>query len=339
METLPSFSLFPEQASADAHKVDQLYFFILLVCLFFSVLTAVLLLYFAVRYRKRRFDEPTPPVKHASNTMEYLWCAGLFAIFMVMFFWSATLYVTMQRPPEDALEIYVVGRQWMWKVQHPDGQREINEMHVPVGQPVKLIITSEDVIHSYYIPAFRVKQDAVPGRYSYMNFTASKPGRYHLFCAEYCGTEHSRMRGTIVAMEPSEYQEWLNSKADLSMALRGRQLFLRQQCVACHAETPSGRAPSLENLYRRRVTLKDGSTVIADEDYLRESIRRPKARIVAGYEPIMPEFDEDRLSETELQQIIAFIKTLKTGDTPARNERTPPPLPDEWKKPEGESPR
>jgi len=335
---MPSFSLFPPQASADAHKVDTLFFFIILVSVFFSVLTAVLLLYFAVRYRKRG-DEAPPPEQHASNTMEYLWCAGLLVIFMVMFFWSAWLYVERTRPPEDALEIYVVGRQWMWKVQHPDGQREINDLHVPAGQPVKVIITSEDVIHSFFIPAFRTKTDAVPGRYTYMTFTPTQPGRYHLFCAQYCGTEHSLMRGTVTVMDPAEYQTWLSSKADLSMALRGRQLFLKLRCVTCHAETPSGRAPLLENLYRQRVRLSDGSSVVADEDYLRESIRDPGARIVAGYQNIMPKFDEGQLSETELQQVIAYIKTLKTGDTPTRNEQTPPPAPDEWKKTEPESPR
>jgi cytochrome c oxidase subunit 2 len=338
---LPSFSLFPPQASADAHRVDNLFFFIILLCLFFSVLTAILLLYFAVRYRRRKIDEPPPPAAHASNVMEYLWCAGLLVLFMVMFFWSAFVYVDLQRPPEDALEVYVVGKQWMWKVQHPDGQREINELHVPVGQPIKMIITSEDVIHSFFIPAFRVKMDAVPGRYTFMTFTPSKPGRYHIFCAQYCGTEHSLMRGTVVVMEAAEYQQWLDSHADLSMALRGRQLFLKQQCIACHSVTPTGRAPLLENLYRQRVTLSDGSTVIADENYLREHIRNPPGRrpVVAGWQPIMPEYDDQQLSETELQQIIAFIKALRSGQTPTRNEATPPPRPDQWKKPTPESPR
>jgi cytochrome c oxidase subunit 2 len=271
--------------------------------------------------------------------MEYIWCAGLLVLFMIMFFWSAVVYVDRQRPPEDALDVYVVGKQWMWKVQHPDGQREINELHVPVGQPIKMIITSEDVIHSFFIPAFRVKVDAVPGRYTYMTFTPSKPGRYHIFCAQYCGTEHSLMRGTVVVMEPAEYQHWLDSQADLSMALRGRQLFFKHQCITCHGGTPSGRAPLLENLYNQRVTLSDGSTVLADENYLRESIRNPKAKIVSGWRPIMPEFDERQLSETDLQQLIAYIKTLRTGQTPTRNEATrpPPPPPDKEKTPSGSS--
>jgi cytochrome c oxidase subunit 2 len=324
----PDFSLFPEQASTIAGPVDGLYFFIILISLFFSLLTAGLLIYFAIKYRRRVGNEEPPQERgtgHASIRMELFWSGGLLVLFLVIFFWSAIVYVRMMRPPDDALEVWVVGKQWMWKVQHPDGQREINELHVPVGQPVKIIMTSEDVIHSFFIPAFRVKQDAVPGRYTYMWFQATKPGRYHLFCAEYCGTNHSRMRGTVVAMEPAEYQAWLASKADLSMAQRGRQLFLKHQCVACHTPGGQQRAPSLENLYMRKVPLDDGREVVADDNYLRESIRFPKAKIVAGHAPIMPAYDDEQLSEEELQQLIAWIKGLKTGETPARNEQTPAP--------------
>jgi cytochrome c oxidase subunit 2 len=325
----PEFHLFPEQASTHAGPVDAVYFYIVLVSLAFSVVTAVLLITFAVKYRRRPGNEQPPQERgtgHASVRMELFWCGGLLLLFLSMFFWSAHVYLRMMRPPDDATEVYVVGRQWMWKVQHPDGQREINELHVQVGQPTKLIMTSEDVIHSFYIPAFRIKQDAVPGRYTYMWFQATKPGRYHLFCAEYCGTHHSRMRGTIVALEPSEYQEWLNStKADLSMANRGRQLFLKLQCVACHTPGGQQRAPSLENLFMREVPLADGGTVVANEDYIRESIRFPKAKIVAGHAPIMPAYTEEQLSAEELNWIVAWIKGLKTGETPTRNERTAPP--------------
>ena len=187
----------------------------------------------------------------------------------------------MMRTPDDAMEVYVVGKQWMWHLQHPEGgQREINELHVPVGRPVKLIMTSEDVIHDFFVPAFRVKQDVVPGRYTYMWFQATKAGDYHLFCAQYCGTQHSRMGGWVHVMEPDEYQKWLSSKADLSMALRGRQLFLKYQCIACHSGDSKAHAPLLEDLYRKQVSLDDGRTVEANEDYIRRvdpRARRPRS--------------------------------------------------------------
>jgi cytochrome c oxidase subunit 2 len=248
----------------------------------------------------------------------------LLGLFMTIFFWSAWSYVSMIRPPDDAMEVYVVGKQWMWKVQHPGGQREINELHVPVGKPVKLLMTSEDVIHDFFVPAFRVKQDVVPGRYSTLWFQATKPGRFHLFCGEYCGTDHSRMIGSIVVMERADYDEWLSQKADLSMAQRGRQLFLKHQCITCH-NRQNQRAPLLENLYLKTVALQDGGTVVADERYLTESIRNPKVKIVAGFRPIMPPFSPEQLDEGQLQDLIAFIKSLREGQTPTRNEETPPP--------------
>jgi cytochrome c oxidase subunit 2 len=236
------------------------------------------------------------------------------------------VYFNMLRPPADAMEIYVTGKQWMWKVQHPDGQREINELHIPVGKPVRLILTSEDVIHDFFVPDFRVKQDVLPYRYTYLWFQATKPGRYHLFCAEYCGTFHSKMVGWVVAMEPDDYASWLSgNRADLSMANRGRQLFLKHQCNACHSGDSRARAPLLEELYQKEVTLTDGRRVVAKDDYIRRSIRQPKADIVAGYQPIMPVFDPEQLSDEELNDLVEYIKTLKRGQTPSRNERAPPP--------------
>jgi cytochrome c oxidase subunit II len=295
------------------------------------------LIYFAIRYRRRSDDDVAPPTHVAHGyTMEVLWSLGLLALFMVMFFWSANLYFAMSRSPADCTDVYVVGRQWMWKVQHAEGQREINQLTIPVGEPIRLVMTSEDVIHDFFIPAFRVKQDVVPGRYTYLWFTPTKIGEYHLFCSQYCGTEHSRMIGTVRVLSRDYYDKWLTGpKADLSMATRGRQLFLQKQCIACHAQDSTQHAPNLENLYNREVTMDDGRKVIADDNYLRESIRLPRAKIVLGWKPIMPQFDppsgpndptDHRMSEDELQDLIAYIKTLKTGDTPTRNELTPAPV-------------
>jgi len=212
-------------------------------------------------------------------------------------------------------------------LQHPGGQREINELHVPVNQPVRLTMISEDVIHSFYIPAFRIKQDVLPGRYSSIWFEATKTGTYDLFCAEYCGTDHSRMIGWVVAQDPSEYQEWLSSRADRSLATRGRQRFLQFQCITCHSADSRARAPVLEGLYNRQVPLQDGRTVIADENYLRESILNPRAKVVAGYEPIMPTF-QGQIQEEELLELLAFIKALRPGETPRRNEESVAPQSD-----------
>ncbi len=321
----PDFTLFPEQAAAAAPGVDALFLFIVGVSVFFSTVTAVLVIYYSLRYRRKSENHFPTPI-HGSPRMEVVWLGFLSALFLVMFFWSAYQYLWMMHTPDDAMEVYVVGKQWMWHLQHPEGgQREINELHVPVGRPVKLIMASEDVIHSFFIPAFRVKQDVVPGRYTYVWFQPTKVGDYHLFCSQYCGTQHSRMGGWVHVMQPDEYQRWLSGKADESMALRGRQLFLKYQCIACHSGDSQAKAPLLEELYLKTVTLRDGRKVKADEDYLRRSIRDPKADIVDPYQPIMPTFGPDQMDEGQLQDLVAFIKTLGRDQTPTRNEATPAP--------------
>jgi cytochrome c oxidase subunit 2 len=289
-----------------------------------STAVAVLVIYFALKYRRRGDEVPRPIV--GSMLLETLWSVIPLGIALTMFVWSARVYFDMVTPPADALDVYVVGRQWMWKLQHPDGQRETNELHVPVGTPVKVILTSEDVIHSFFIPDFRIKQDAVPGRYTYAWFQATKPGTYRIYCAEYCGTDHSRMIGWVVAQDPAEYQQWLSSRADLSLALRGRQRFLQYQCVTCHTGTSDARAPNLEGVYNRQVHLADGRTVVADENYLRESILNPRAKIVAGFEPIMPTFQG--MPADDLLELLSFIKALRPGGTPPRNEESVAPQSD-----------
>jgi cytochrome c oxidase subunit 2 len=309
------FPLFPEQASTTAGQVDALYFFLIALTAFFSLLIAALVFGFAIRYRRRSADE-RPPAIYGSLALELTWTLIPLAIVAVIFFWSADLYVTLSRVPADAIEVNVVGKRWMWKVQHMTGQREINELHVPVGVPVKLALTSEDVIHSFFVPAFRVKKDAVPGRYATAWFQATKPGRYHLFCAEYCGTRHSNMIGTIVVMEPAAFQAWLAGGASgVSLASAGEKLFQDLACVTCHKADSGARGPNLVGLFGRPVALFDGSTVTADETYIRESIVAPSAKVVAGYQPIMPTF-QGLVSEEQLLQLVAYVRSLKGTEVP-----------------------
>jgi cytochrome c oxidase subunit II len=305
----PSLPLFPEQASLQAQQVDAVYFFMVAVTAFFSLLIAGLIVLFAYRYRRRHDDEVGAAI-HGSLALEMLWSIIPLGIVMVMFVWGAKVFFDIYRPPAGAMEIFVVGKQWMWKVQHMDGRREINELHVPVGRPVKLIMGSEDVIHSYYIPAFRVKADVIPGRYNVLWFQATKPGRYHLFCAEYCGTKHSGMIGSVVALEPAEFQEWLSGgAASASPVAAGEKLFQDLVCNSCHQQAETGRGPVLTGIFGKQVKLQSGATVTVDEAYLRESIVNPQAKIVAGYLPIMPTF-QGLVTEEQLLQLIAYVRSL-----------------------------
>lgn len=317
---MPGFSLFPEQASTVAGRVDALYAFLLIVSTVMTLLIAGLIVYFIIKYRRRADDELGVPVTGAL-TLELLWTVIPFVIMMVMFVWGASLYFTLSRPPQDALEIQVVGKQWMWKFQHMDGQREINELHVPVGRAVKLTLASQDVIHSFFVPAFRVKSDVVPGRYSTVWFEATKPGTYHLFCAEYCGTQHSGMIGQVIVMEPTQYQAWLSgSVAEGSLAAAGQQLFQDLGCHTCHRGDTPGRGPVLDGLLGRTVQLQNGQTVTADENYIRESILNPSAKLVAGFQPLMPTF-QGLVSEEQVLQLIAYIKSLGTEQARAKDEK------------------
>jgi cytochrome c oxidase subunit II len=318
------FRLLPEQASTMAPRVDAVFWFITAVCVFFTLLIAVLLLFFAIRYRRKSDDYfPTPLI--GSKKLEIFWTVVPLALALVMFFWGASVYLDMNRPPANALEVYVTGRQWMWHLQHPGGQREINTLHVPVGRPIKLILTSEDVIHDFSIPAFRVKYDAVPGRYTYLWFEATKPGTYHFFCVQYCGTDHSRMIGRVVAMEPQEYERWLAQNADRSLAQQGRQLFQRFGCIDCHHPSAGNRAPALENLFGRRVPLEGGASALADESYIRESILIPARKVRAGWRPIMPPY-QGQVGPDDMARLLAFLKGLREAkDYPPQVQQAEPP--------------
>jgi cytochrome c oxidase subunit 2 len=303
--------LFPPQASTFAAQVDGLYAFLVAVSVVFGGLIVCLLMYFAVKYR-RRTELEQPVLIHGDVRLELLWTFIPLALTMTMFAWGASLYVTMSSPPEAALQIHVVGKQWMWKFQHPEGPREINELHVPVGQPVQLVMTSEDVIHSVYVPAFRIKMDAVPGRYTTTWFEATKTGAFHLFCAEYCGTSHAGMIGRVVVMSPAEYAQWLSGGATEETPVQmGERLFQQLGCHTCHRAEAGGQGPALVGVFGQPVRLQSGEETVADEAYLRESILRPNAKIVAGYPPIMPTF-QGQISEEGILHILAYIRSLGT---------------------------
>ncbi|HEV8713059.1 MAG TPA: cytochrome c oxidase subunit II [Candidatus Binatia bacterium] len=320
-----SLPLFPEQASTVAGQVDALFYFLTAVSTVFSLLIAGLIIYFAVKYRRRSPEEIGVPIT-GSHGLEALWIVIPFGIALVMFVWGASVYFTMYRVPTDAMEIHVVGKQWMWKFQHMEGQREINELHVPVGRTVKLVMASQDVIHSFFVPAFRVKADVIPGTYRTLWFQATKPGTYHLFCAEYCGTQHSGMIGRVIVMEPAQYQDWLSGSMSTgvegSPVAAGQRLFEDLACHTCHRLDQQGIGPMLTGLFGKQVQLRNGQVVTADENYIRESILNPAAKIAASFQPVMPPY-QGRITEEQLLQLLTYIKSLTTQQ-PQATKVTPP---------------
>ena len=319
-----SLPLWPEQASTFAGKVDALYIFLLALAAFFSILIATLVITFVVRYRRRSENE-RPQAILGSLALELTWTLIPLGIVLVIFLWSAEVFFNIVRVPPNAMEIFVVGKRWMWKAQHMTGQREINELHVPVGVPVKLIMGSEDVIHSFFVPAFRVKKDVVPGRYQTMWFQATTPGRYHLYCAEYCGTKHSQMIGSVVVMEPAAFQAWLGGGASgLTMTAAGERHFQQLGCVTCHRAESGQRGPRLEGIFGKTVSLQGDGTVTADEEYIRESIVNPSAKVVAGYQPIMPTY-QGLINEEGLAQLVAYVRSI--GEPAAAAGPAPAPAP------------
>jgi cytochrome c oxidase subunit 2 len=313
---LTDLPLFPARASTFALDVDYLFFYLLGVSIFFSILIFALVFYFAVRYRRR-----TPHDKAEQITgylpLELAWTIVPLGLALVMFLWGANLFVRHALPPADAADIYVVGKQWMWKVQHAEGPREINELHVPTGRPFRLVMTSEDAIHSFFVPAFRIKQDVLPGRYTTLWFNSTRTGRYHLFCTQYCGTNHARMGGWVYVLDPIDYQRWLGGEGgQTSMATAGATLFARLGCDNCHRSEDQPRGPALRGLYGKHVSLSDGRTVLGDDAYIQESILTPAAKITSGYDPIMPTF-RGQITEDDLFQLVAYIKSLSAPERTA----------------------
>src|SRR3984957_664288 len=312
---LDNFPLWPDRASTMAGNVDALYIFLLIVSGLMTLLIFTAVVYFAARYRARKgvlaeqIDGSTP--------LELTWTIIPFGVFIVIFLWGAVVFFKGRTPPRDSAEVYVVAKQWMWKLEHSEGQREINELHVPVGRDVKLIMTSQDVIHSFYVPAFRIKQDVLPGRYTTAWFRASKPGTYHLFCSQYCGTMHSGMIGQVVVMELPQYEAWLSGGGTSgSLAASGDSLFQQLGCSTCHRSDAQGRGPNLVGLFGKPVHLEDGRTLTVDENYLRTCIVSPATNIPSGFKPIMPVF-AGLVSEEQLTALVAYIKSLSPAPSGA----------------------
>ena len=320
---LEGLKLLPEQASTLAPQVDNLYLFIVAVTAFFGIGVSVAVIALAMKYRT---DDPQAVGAriHGSIPLEIMWSLIPFLISIVIFAWSADVFFDLYRPPDQTMSIYSTGKRWMWKFQHLDGKAEINELHVPAGRDVKVTFTSEDVLHSLYFPAFRVKADAIPGRYSSVWFRATKVGEYHLFCAEYCGTKHSGMVGRVVVMEPADYQAWLQgSSPEGTMAQRGERLFSELACNTCHQSDGSGRGPSLVNRFGSVVHLASGDSVTVDESYVRESILRPQMKLVAGYQALMPTF-QGLVNEEGVMALIEHVKSLRAESASAAPATTAP---------------
>lgn len=308
----------PGAATTVAQRVDHLFWFMVAVTGSVTLLIIVVVIFFAIKYHRRSPDEIPEPTKE-NKALEITWIVIPLAIFMFMFFWSAHVFFQMRRMPPDSLDVHVVGKQWMWKFQHPDGRSEINDLHVPVGVPIRLVMASEDVIHDFFVPQFRVHTDVLPARYTYAWFKATRTGVFNLFCSQYCGTEHSKMIGKVYVMEPGDYQKWLAGGSEESPVKAGEALFHKFACNTCHLPTGRGRGPSLVGIMGRKVILEGGASLVADEAYIRQSILKPKSQIVQGYEPIMPVF-QGQLDEEQVLQLISYLKSLK----PTATESTPP---------------
>jgi cytochrome c oxidase subunit II len=308
----------PEAASTLALKVDKIFLGLLALSAFITLLVFALILTFAIRYRRGSKADRGRMPKILSREFEIGWTSATILLFLFLFWWAASADLSTLGPQEPGLEIHVLAKQWMWKTQHPNGAREIDALHVPIDTPVRLIMQSQDVIHSFFVPAFRIKQDVVPGRDTRTWFQATKLGTFQLLCAEFCGTDHSAMRGRIVVMRKGEYAAWLTAQPEGDdLAHEGAALFVSRGCSGCHAVSSKVHAPKLAGLYGRAVQLGDGRSVTADDAYLRDSILQPKRDVAAGYEPIMPSY-AGHLDDGEIQSLIAYIRSLRTEPGDAR---------------------
>jgi len=308
---LTNFALFPPEASRIAPQMDALYFFMVLVSLIGLTVVVLLITSFSILYRKRR--HPVAVQIEGSTMLEATWTIIPLGLFLVMFVWGAIIYFRIYTPPANAMNIYVVGKQWMWKAEHPGGQHEINSLHVPMGRPIQLTLISQDVFHSFSIPAFRVKREAIPGRYTTVWFEATTPGTFHLFCTQYCGTNHSAMIGDIIVQTPDDYKKWLaESTSGMSLAQNGERLFATLSCNACHNGRPDSRGPSLANVFGSNLTLANGGTATADEAFLRQAILNPSEHVTQGYSPIMPTY-QGQISEDGVIALVEYIKNLNSN--------------------------
>ena len=314
---MDKFHLFPPQASTGAHEVDTLFFALTLISLFFIAVIFLPILFFCIKYRRGSPADRSNP-SSGSNVIEFGWTTLPTLMGLALFAWGAVDYFRIERKPANAIDVQVVGKQWMWKIQHAEGKREINELHIPIDRTVALTLTSQDVIHSFFVPAFRVKQDVVPGKYTSEWFKPTRTGEYHIFCSQYCGTQHAQMIGRLVVMQPRAYEDWLKTGEQTeSIVLAGQRLFYNRGCSGCHAPNSTFHAPLLQGLYRKPVPLADGSVVTADDQYLRDSILQSGKQITAGYDNIMPSF-AGHLTEEEIMQLIAYLKAIGKQESAAQ---------------------
>jgi len=309
------FHLFPPQASSAAYQIDWIYFALTALTFLICAIVFLPIVFFAIKYRRgSKADRSNPRVE--SLLIESGWTIVPLLIFIGLFGWGAVVYFDVERPPRDALQILVVGKQWMWKLQHAEGKQEIDELHIPLGRTVALTMTSQDVIHSFFVPAFRVKQDVVPGKYTSEWFKSTEPGEYHIFCSQYCGTQHSAMVGRVVVMEPADYERWLNiGQPSESIARTGERLFRERGCSGCHSVNSKFHAPLLEGLYGKSAPLETGEIATVDDRYLRDSILLPGKEIAKGYQNIMPSY-AGQLGEEEIMQLIAYLKSIGNQNPP-----------------------
>jgi cytochrome c oxidase subunit 2 len=308
---LANSALFPREASTVAPWADALYFFLVGMTLVGLILVGILVIGFSIRYRKS--VHPVATQIEGSTLLEATWTIIPLAIFLVTFVWGALLYFRIYNPPANSMNIYVVGKQWMWKAEHPGGQHEINALHVPIGRPVQLTMISQDVFHSFSIPDFRVKREVIPGRYSTVWFEATEAGTYHIFCTQYCGTKHSAMIGEVTAMTPEDYDKWTQeSTSGTSLAQNGERLFASMECTACHNGSSTARGPNLAGVYGSKLTLTNGQQVVVNDAYLRDAILNPSQHVTAGFAPIMPTY-QGQISEDGLIDLVEYIKTLNTN--------------------------
>jgi cytochrome c oxidase subunit 2 len=308
---LNASALFPREASTIAPYADALYFFLLLITVIGLVLVATLIFGFSIRYRQEK--SPVATQVEGSTLLEATWTIIPLALFMIAWIWGALLYFRIYNPPTNAMNIYVVGKQWMWKAEHEGGQHEINALHVPTGRPVQLTMISQDVFHSFSIPDFRVKREVIPGRYSTVWFEATTPGTYHIFCTQYCGTNHSAMIGEVTVLAPEDYQRWTQeSTSGMSLAQNGERLFASMGCNACHSGSATARGPNLAGVYGSKLQLSNGTQALANDAYLRDAILNPSQHVTAGYAPIMPTY-QGQVSEDGLIDLVEYIKGLQSN--------------------------
>lgn len=305
-----NFPLAPPQASSFSREYDLIYYAIWALTFFFTGVVIFAILFLAVKYRAGNKVDRSSPV-YEDSRLELGSSAFMLALALCVFYLGAKLFIKMRTPPADAEEIFVIGKQWMWHVQHGNGVRENNTLHVPIGRPVKLNMISQDVLHAFYIPAFRTQMHVVPGRYTDLWFTATKEGEFHIFCNMYCGLQHSEMGGTVIVMSQKDYADWLanngSSAQNASMEQAGEKIFKKQGCENCHGGTSNLRGPALAGLFGTKREFNDGTSMLADEAYVRESILRPHNHITKGYDRSMPAY-EGNLTEEDVLSLISYIK-------------------------------